>query len=134
MTNKSAALLIIGFCLRNFEIAVTYGFMTDYIKHYFDDPKIPAEQGYKQVYPIICGISSIIGPIFGNWSTYKIIKIIGEDNPMAIPYVCIFRLVITIPSVFLLFLIDKGFWVSISGFVLRQMFSLGQIAPTILML
>lgn len=76
----------------------------------------------------------MIGPMFCNWSTYLLIKMIGEENSMAIPYVCMLRMVMTIPSMFFLWIADLGFWFSISGLIMRQMFSLGYIAPTILML
>ena len=133
MTNKSALFCILGVICRTFETSVTYGFITDFMKKYFDDPK-PEEEHHKQIYPLVCGFASTIGPMFGNWSTYILIKMIGEENPMAIPYVCMFRMLMTLPSMYLLWLANYGFWFSMSGFILRQTLSLGYTAPTILML
>ena len=122
MLNKSAAFLILAMLCRNLEASVTNTYLSDFMKAYFDDPTIPEEQRNKSIYPIICSIVSISGPMFCNWSTYLMIRLIGEENPMAIPYVCMFRMSMTIPSMCLLWLTNSpsnGFWLSITGFIMR---------------
>ena len=119
MTNKSAAFLIIAILCRNLEASVTNTYITDFMTAYMDSPSQPDEVRNKRIYPVICSIASMVGPMFCNWSTYLLIKIIGEDNPMAIPFVCMFRMSMTIPAMYLLFLSNSGFWFSISGLIVR---------------
>lgn len=99
-----------------------------------DDPNNQKEIEYNNLYPKLVGGVALFGPIFSNFTTLILINLIGSDNPMAIPYVCMLRQLMAIPAIYGLFLMNKNFWYSIGGFYIRQIFTLGYTAPTILML
>lgn len=53
---------------------------------------------------------------------------------MTIPYVCIARHLIDIPSCALMFLVQNNFYLSISGYFMQQILAKGWTAPALLML
>ena len=92
--------------MRNLEHAVTTTYVTKYMTQYTDDPENSEEVKQKELYPILTSSLAMMGPLFCNWSTYLLMKVFGEENPMSIPYVCMFRMTMTLPGLALLFLLD----------------------------
>ena len=105
--------------LRNWEASTTNAYLSDYMKNFQDNPEDSEEVRYKELYPTIVAGATLTGPLLSNFTTLMLIKMIGSDNPMAIPYVCILRMVIAIPSVYCIFILNKGFWFSIGGLYVR---------------
>ena len=133
LTNKSAALVLVAYQLRNWEAAITNAFLSDYMNVYQNDQTADGKLN-KTLYPTLVAGATLTGPLFANFITLILIGCLGSDNPMAIPYVCMMRCMICVPCVYLIFILNKTFWFSIGGLFGRQLLSLGYTAPSILML
>ena len=53
---------------------------------------------------------------------------------MTIPYVCAFRHLMDIPSLYMIFMQQKNFYISIAGYFMQQIIAKGWTAPALLML
>jgi len=63
-----------------------------------------------------------------------IIGLFDENSPMTIPYVCAFRHLMDIPSLYMIFMQQKNFYISIAGYFMQQIIAKGWTAPALLML
>lgn len=74
------------------------------------------------------------GSILSNVMSGFIIGLFDEKSPMTIPYVCAFRHLMDLPSLYMIFMQQNNFWISISGYYLQQIIAKGWTAPALLML
>ena len=92
------------------------------------------DETYTDKYSIYSAIAVLTGSFTSNFLSIFLIKILGEANPMTIPYVCIARHVVDLPALFMIFWIQDNFYVSVGGFFLQQILAKGWTAPALLML
>ena len=89
---------------------------------------------YTDEYSAYSAIAILTGSLTSNFFSIFLIALLGESNPMTIPYVCIARHVVDIPALFMIFWIQDNFYVSVGGFFLQQILAKGWTAPALLML
>jgi hypothetical protein len=89
------------------------------MNNFTDDPTSESEVLNKKLYPALVAGATLTGPLFSNFTTLILISMIGSDNPMAIPYVCMLRCFIAIPSEYLIFMLNENFYYSIGGLYMR---------------
>ena len=58
---------------------------------------------YSQLYPTLAGGAILVGSVLSNSTSGFIIGLFGEKSPMTIPYVCAFRHLVDLPSLYMMF-------------------------------
>ena len=104
--------------------------MTNYYKIY---TIIPGSD-YIELYGSLTALAILIGSFASNIFSVFLISVLGEENPMTIPYVCMARHLIDIPACALMFLVQDNFYLSVSGYFIQQILAKGWTAPALLML
>ena len=91
--------------------------MTNYYKIYTLKDS-PYGIAYVDLYGYCSATAILVGSFASNFFSVFLINLLGEENPMTIPYVCMARHFIDIPAVAMIFLVQDNFFVSIGGFFL----------------
>lgn len=110
LTNPAAALCLLGIILRIWETAISSNLMSKYINVYQTDKNhggnFSTEEAvrYSKLYPQLAGIAVLAGSILSNIMSGFIIGIFDEKSPMTIPYVCAFRHIMDLPSLYMIFM------------------------------
>ena len=77
------------------------------------------DETYTDKYSIYSAIAVLTGSFTSNFLSIFLIKIIGEANPMTIPYVCIARNLFDILALYMMFWVQDNFYVSVAGFFVQ---------------
>ena len=123
--SKAALFAFIGIILRFWEEATVSTFLSDYMKNYTDNPQDKEELWNNRWYPLLVALSSFIGGPFSNITSMFFIGLFNEDNQMAIPYLILMRQFIDIPCLYMIFIHQNNFMMSIIGVYLRSLLSMG---------
>jgi hypothetical protein len=128
-TNVAATLCLLGIFFRQFETSVSSTLMTKAFEVYTS-----INLSYTHLYSTWTAFAILTGSFTSNFFSIFLIQMLGEDNPMTVPYVCISRHVVDIPALFLMFYVQNNFYLSIAGFFIQQILAKGWTAPALLML
>lgn len=74
---------------------------------------------YTDKYSIYSAIAILTGSMTSNFFSIFLISVLGEANPMTIPYVCIARNFVDILALYMMFWIQDNFYVSVGGFFIQ---------------
>ena len=92
------------------------------------------DSSYTDKYSIYTSVAILTGSTISNLFSVFLISVLGEDNPMTIPYVCIARNIFDIVALYMMFWVQDSFYVSIIGFYIQQIVGEGWYAPALMML
>ena len=89
---------------------------------------------YTDEYSFYSAIAILTGSFTSNFFSIFLISLLGESNPMTIPYVCISRHFIVIVALYMMFWVQDNFYVSLAGFFVQQILAKVWFAPALLMI
>jgi uncharacterized membrane protein len=125
----AASLCLLGIFCRQFETSVSGTLMTKAFEVY-----TTKAAKYTDLYSTLSAAAILTGSFTSNFFSIFLISLLGEEDPMTIPYVCIARHVVDIPALVMMFVVQNDFYVSIAGFFIQQVLAKGWTAPALLML
>ena len=79
----------------------------------------PNHASYLPAYSAWTAVAILIGSFTSNFFSIFLIKILGEENSMTIPWVCISRHIVDVIALGMIFLIHTNFYLSVSGFFVQ---------------
>ena len=79
----------------------------------------PNHASYLPAYSAWTAVAILIGSFTSNFFSIFLIKILGEENSMTIPWVCISRHIVDVIALGMIFLIHTNFYLSVIGFFVQ---------------
>ena len=123
-SNATAVWILLATCFRVWQVQMISNYLPKYMEIYAD---------HQALYSSITAVGQFVGTFFANIMSALIVDKFGK-NVMTTPLICVFKALIDLPLICMIFLQQGNFSLCMGGILGEYFFAKGWTSPTVLML